>query len=216
MLLDGTFQNLDINLHAHFLFADNIAPLLEKYHTPLEFDLLSCDMDSHDLFVLNAIFEGGFRPRVVTTEYNSNYPLEHAITLIDPTMIGANTSTHDFKGCAWGASASALRIVAEKFGYTLIGVIDVLDLMWLRNDLFSSEWEVPNFEWFFSETPLGALHHPKQSSAKKNDFLLDYEVFDRIGDLNEAKSVARSKLTSQTWIVSKASHNWEQYVVPRH
>ena len=48
------------------------------------------------------------------------------------------------------------------------------------------------------------------------DFLLDYLVFDRTGDLHEAKSVARSKLTSANLDVSKASHNREQYVVPRH
>jgi hypothetical protein len=199
LLLDGTMENLDINLHAHYLFQNNIGSLLRKYNTEQEFDLLSCDMDSHDLFVLKGIFEAGFRPRVVTTEFNVNYPLEYAISQIDPTILGAqDISAYDFKfkDCAWGASASALRIVAEKFGYTLIGRVANLDLVWLRNDLISSDWEIPDFEWFFIGASLGDGLHPQQKSTEIYDFLLDFEVFERTGDLYEAKSAARSKLNS--------------------
>lgn len=79
LLLDGTRKNADINLHAHFLFANNIGEILNHHNVHKELDFLSCDMDSHDLFVMKGILDAGFRPRVITTEYNSNFPLDLAI-----------------------------------------------------------------------------------------------------------------------------------------
>jgi hypothetical protein len=35
-----------------------------------------------------AILQAGYRPQVITTEYNANYPVTDALTLIDPTMVG--------------------------------------------------------------------------------------------------------------------------------
>jgi hypothetical protein len=81
---------LEINLHKHYLFADNIVGIFQKYNVPLELDYLSVDMDSHDLWVAKAILEGGYRPRVITTEYNSNYPTNMSIAQIDPTMLSSN------------------------------------------------------------------------------------------------------------------------------
>jgi len=196
LLLDGSRENAEINLHAHYLFERNIGSVLAKYEVPKDFDLLSCDMDSHDIFVLRGILKSGYRPRVFTTEYNANYPLEYAITLIDPTIIDADVSAYDFqfKQCAWGASASALRIVAEKFGYTLVGRVGALDLVWLRNDLIKDDWEVPAFEWFFKDAPLGELHHNKQTSDDIFEFLLDFDVLEKTGSVQKSKEAARVNL----------------------
>jgi len=54
LLLDGEFSNASINLHAHFLYANNVAELFHRYGVPQEPDFVSCDMDSHDAFVLRA------------------------------------------------------------------------------------------------------------------------------------------------------------------
>lgn len=196
LLLDGTRENAEINLHAHYLFEQNIASILSKYKVPEELDLLSCDMDSHDIFVLRGILNAGYRPRVFTTAYNANYPLEYAITLIDPTVTGTDVSNYDFsfKGCAWGASASALRMIAEKFGYTLIGRVGYLDLVWLRNDLIEDNWEVPPFEWFFEDAALGSLHQSKQTSHKIFEYLVDFNVLEKTGGIQKAKEAARSAL----------------------
>lgn len=196
LLLDGSRHNEQINLHAHYLFADNIASLFKHYSVPNELDYLSCDMDSHDLFVFDGILKAGFRPRVITTEFNSNYPLELAITQIDPTILGVSTEGYDFefKECAWGASASALRLVAEKYGYTLIGRISRLDLVWIRNDLIEQFWEIPPFEWFFDKARLGALHHGIQTSEMIFQHIMDYSVYLHEGDINRARTAAREKL----------------------
>lgn len=195
LLLDGTRENAEINLHAHYLFEQNIASILSKFKVPKELDLLSCDMDSHDIFVLRGILNAGYRPRVFTTEYNSNYPLEYAIALIDPTVAGTDVSNYDFsfKGCAWGASASALRMIAEKFGYTLVGRVSRLDLVWLRNDLIEDNWEVPPFEWFFKDASF-KLHHFKQTSHEIFEHLVDFNVLEKSGGIEKAKEAARSAL----------------------
>ena len=49
--------------------------MFEKYNVKTEFDLLSEDSDSYDFFMLEAILEAGYRPRVVMVEYNANFEL---------------------------------------------------------------------------------------------------------------------------------------------
>ena len=49
----------------------NIVNHFERFGVPYNFDLLSVDTDAYDWFMLEAIFEAGYKPRVVLTEINS-------------------------------------------------------------------------------------------------------------------------------------------------
>ena len=69
LLLDAGHENPSINLKKHDLFASNIAAIFVENSVPKELDFLSCDMDSHDLWVFRAIMEAGYRPRVITTAH---------------------------------------------------------------------------------------------------------------------------------------------------
>ncbi|CAF2755382.1 unnamed protein product [Rotaria sp. Silwood2] len=146
LLLDNHYENNMINLKKHYLFANNIASIFAENNVPKQPDFISYDMDSHDLWVIRSILQAGYRPRIFITEFNSNYHITDALTLLDPTVnysgLVPNNFTFVFQQCAWGASAGALHIVAESHGYTMIGRIDALDLIWMRNDL-------PNFACFF-------------------------------------------------------------------
>ncbi|CAF3463122.1 unnamed protein product, partial [Rotaria sp. Silwood2] len=139
LLLDNHYENNMINLKKHYLFANNIASIFAENNVPKQPDFISCDMDSHDLWIMRSILQAGYRPRIFTTEFNSNYHITDALTLLDPTVNCSdavpNNFTFVFQQCAWGASAGALRIVAESHGYTMIGRIGGLDLIWMRNDL---------------------------------------------------------------------------------
>lgn len=151
-------------------------------------------MDSHDLFVLKAILEAGFKPRVITTEWNANFPLDISITQIDPTLDSKLSAgfKFEFKQCAWGASASALRAVASQFGYVLIGRIGYLDLVWLRADLIDQDWKLPGFEWFFHDADrLGQLFHQPQVSDDIYNYIIDYASFKLDGDTDKAKASAK-------------------------
>ena len=81
------------------------------YNVPEELDFLSGDMDSHDYFVMDNILTH-FHPRVVTTEYNMNWPEHMTLSQIDPQLFKSSQNLTDsfaFAGCIWGASASSWR-----------------------------------------------------------------------------------------------------------
>ncbi|CAF4946640.1 unnamed protein product [Rotaria socialis] len=157
-------------------------------------------MDSHDLWVFRAILEAGYRPRVITTEYNSNYPITDAITLLDPTIVrnSVDIGKFEFKfsQCAWGAGAGALRIVAEAHGYKMVGRVGYLDLIWVRNDLLMNQCSLlPPFEWFFHNASIGKLHHGQQSSSDILSQIIDYETYVRTGgNLTASNRAAHSIL----------------------
>ena len=203
LLLDGNNENPKINLKKHYLFANNIAAIFEENKVPQDLDYLSCDMDSHDLWVFRAILQAGYRPRVITTEYNANYPITDAITLLDPTIVGNTTFLANFRykfsQCAWGAGAGAFRIVAEAHGYTLIGRVGALDLIWMRNDLLIKDcFQVPPFEWFFRNAPIGHLFHGRQSSPDILSQITDYRTYVRTeGNLTASNIAARTILKTR-------------------
>jgi hypothetical protein len=147
------------------------------------------------LFVFEGILRGGYRPRVILTEFNSNYPLDLPIAMLDPEMLSKDLSNFDFKfaGCAWGASAAALKIVADKYGYTAVGR-SIIDLIWMRNDLIDPQWHVPPFDWFFRGLARGVLVHHSQASPDVLNRLVDYELFNRTGDLQGSIASAKRLL----------------------
>ena len=71
LLLDVGNENIGINLHKHGLCRENIVPLFEKYNVPKSYDIHFSDMDGHDIFVLEAVLNGGYRPRVIQVETNT-------------------------------------------------------------------------------------------------------------------------------------------------
>lgn len=65
LLLDGSYEDPEINLRRVMFWPDNILELLTRFGVRREFDLLSVDMDSYDWWMLERILEGGYRPRVI-------------------------------------------------------------------------------------------------------------------------------------------------------
>ena len=65
LLLDGSYEDPEINLRRVMFWPDNILELLTRFGVRREFDLLSVDMDSYDWWMLEKILEGGYRPRVI-------------------------------------------------------------------------------------------------------------------------------------------------------
>jgi hypothetical protein len=132
LLLDIANENATINLRKHYITAENIVSIFDMYNVPLEPDYVSIDIDSNDLWVLRAIISSGkYRPRVMTVEFNSNLPFMSTLT-VPPGCTIANANID----LLFGASAGALKAVAEEFGYTVVHVINKLDLVLVRNDLF--------------------------------------------------------------------------------
>ena len=201
LLLDATHNNPSINLHAHFLYSYNIAQILNSHTTPKNMDLLSCDMDSHDLWVLKAILEGGYKPRVISTEYNSNYNIEDTITLADTTLLSRSLNhSFEFQGCAWGASAGAIRTLLEPHGYALVGRVGYLDLIWIHKTSIRPCYIVPPFKFFFADSAVGSmLHHFQAKSVDVLTKLIDFKVYMATNDLVGSNKAAIEVLKQRNY-----------------
>lgn len=98
LLLDGGNEDASINLHKHFLTAENIDGLFSKYGVPRELDLLSVDVDRNDWYIMRKLVapkpgspagdysSAAYRPRVVIVEYNSDWaPPQDKVVAYDGT-----------------------------------------------------------------------------------------------------------------------------------
>jgi hypothetical protein len=199
LLLDGSHENPDINLKAHYLYGNNAAQLLHKYKVPIELDFLSSDMDSHDYFVLSNILET-FRPRIISTEYNANWPIEYEMSqvdpVLDPLLMEQSMNSFSFKECMWGASASAMKRLLEQNGYVLIEVVGRHDLFWARKDVVDC-YDLPPFEFFTDTMQLGAALHKQQTDLSFLDWLADIQVWEETKDIDKARTSAKNKLVAQ-------------------
>lgn len=131
LLMDARYSDPSINLHQHYITAENINELFKEYKVPLEFDLLSIDIDFNDFYVWQAI-GSKYRPRVVIIEYNSSHP---------PS---ADKVVH-YKPNAWwdgtnyfGASILSYYKLAQQKGYSLVyAERNGVNCFFIRNDVLS-------------------------------------------------------------------------------
>ena len=145
ILFDGDRDIPEINLHKEIITSKNIVDVFDKYNVPLETDFVSIDIDSCDLWVFRSIISSKYRPRVVSVEYNAAFPLGIFLTLPDdPTFRWRG-------GQCYGASLSALNMVALENGYTLVHVIHNYDAFFVRTDLLKED-EIPKIEKFANNT----------------------------------------------------------------
>lgn len=109
-----------------FITAENIEFLFHRYDVPLDFDYLSIDIDGNDWWVWKAIER--FSPRVVSIEFNSNFPADVSVTI-------TYNRSHRWDGTKYfGASLFALTKLAWAKGYQLVHIVENLDAIFVRND----------------------------------------------------------------------------------
>jgi len=103
----------------------------------------------------------------------------------------------------WGASAGAWRVLMSRFGYTMIGLVETLDIFWIRNDILSQHHyiRVPRFEWFF-DNPKSPNHkigidvyHNSVTNSTWLELLVDNEVFHRTKNISLARASVRQSLS---------------------
>ena len=73
------------NCQTAWITASNIKHLFSNVSVPHGVDYVSIDLDSTDIWVLRALLSGdcAFRPKVISVEYNSNFPWEYALAFPD-------------------------------------------------------------------------------------------------------------------------------------
>jgi hypothetical protein len=193
LLLDGGHSNATINLHREMIYPDNIVSLFEKYDVPLEPDYVSVDVDSTDVLILEKLLASKFAPRVLTVEYNSNFPLEATISLTP-------TSRWNGRDLRFGASLGAIHAVATRHGYSLVHIVPGLDAVLVRSDILCSGKILPYETW--KNTVAARMHARCASVAECADDFMDSEVYFATHDVAKARTAARKYLDKHPEIVT--------------
>jgi len=120
------FQN--VRLAKCRVVPGNIAALLVAYEVPTDFSILNLDIDSYDLFVICAMLQAGFRPKIITMEINEKLP--------PPLFFTVKYSPEWYwKGDHfYGCSATAAAETVKPFGY-IIESIKFNNIFFVRGDL---------------------------------------------------------------------------------
>lgn len=131
LLLDGSHENLSINLQKEFITAENINYLFEKYQVPYDLDLLVIDINYNDFYVWKAIDEK-YKPKVIIIEYNATHlPHEDKVVYYDPIFMWDGSNYY-------GASILALYRLGKKKGYSLVyAERRAVNLFFVRDDLIT-------------------------------------------------------------------------------
>jgi len=118
LLMDGGHSNPDINLQQVIFWPNNIVKHFQKFGVKKEFDLLSVDTDSYDWFIIEAILEAGYKPRVLVTEVNVGFDLEDSKSILPPAD---GKSYERWDGTAYhGTSILSLYYLFNRFQYSLL------------------------------------------------------------------------------------------------
>ncbi len=157
LLLDSSFSNPSINLHKEFLTPENIGSVFRRHGVPSEPDFVSIDVDSVDLWLFKGMLQAGFRPRLVSIEYNSNFSIDESVTM----PIGVKWQ----EDACYGASLLALYEVGREYKYSLVAVSSLLDVFFVPSSLCSAE-HVPTLEYLAQFTGLPAHRVPTMERRK--------------------------------------------------
>ena len=199
LLMDGSHENLTINLHQEMIAIDTIVGLFEKYGVPHEPDYVSIDLDSCDIWIMKEV-ASKYKPRVMTIEYNSNFPPGTTVAW-PPTC---SERWHEDK--IFGSSIGAIYLAAEDVGYTVVHGIDVADLFLVRNDvLFGPDLKKAiqvhpqsTIEAWISNKPL----HPDPKDKSRYSIYVDYASYSRHGkSVKDAQQQAFRDLRERTQLL---------------
>lgn len=99
---------------------DRLDAILASLSVPIDFDVLSIDIDGSDYWVLDSIET--YRPRVIVIEFNPNIP--NCVEFVQPRGLSLQQ----------GSSPLSLKLLAESKGYELAATT-FANLIFIRSDL---------------------------------------------------------------------------------
>jgi hypothetical protein len=134
--LGRKIEDKSLIVRQHVVTAENIELVLMGSSLPLEFDLLSIDIDGNDYWVWQKIER--HHPRVVVIEYNATFPPGcDWVMEYNPKAVWDGT-------CKFGASLTALERLGVSKGYKLVGCnLAGVNAFFVREDLVSDRFDAP-------------------------------------------------------------------------
>ena len=129
-----------------FVTRENIVSIFEEMNIPIEFDLLSIDIDGNDYWVWQAL--SGYKPRIAIIEFNGAYPPPRQMVIkYNPNFAWDGTTYY-------GASLTSLTLLGNQMGYALLGTDSRgVNAFFVRRDLLEQSG-------FPELTPEAAYHPP--------------------------------------------------------
>lgn len=120
--------------------SQNIGSLFATNKVPRDVDYVSVDIDTADIWVTKGMLTDGYRPRVMSIEYNPNFPsTAPPIAFPDPSihpMLNARAAFSWSHTCFLGSTARAIEEMMTTFDYVLTNVSAGLDLFFVRGDVW--------------------------------------------------------------------------------
>lgn len=128
---DASIEDDEAGIRKAVLSEENIVEHFVAAGTPRDVDYVSIDVDSIDVWLLRALLLGDYRPRILSVEFNPNFGPE--------MMITCERVWHEWsRRTVFGASAAAINLVADMYGYEAVYVARSLpgsDIFFVRSDL---------------------------------------------------------------------------------
>jgi len=150
MYFDAAVGAPDLRIFQATLTQDNIADIFREHGVPQDVDYVSIDVDSVDLWLLQGLLSAGYKPRVISVEYNANFPPGAEITF--------QQTWHPWTGrSVFGASAGALHRVATEHGFVPVHVMrNGMDIFFVQKAVLApvcNMYTVPDFKKLASFLP---------------------------------------------------------------
>ena len=132
---DENLSNQSNGLVKHeWITPENIMDLFVKYKVPYDFDLLSIDIDSDDIYVFDSIDTKKYTPSVIIAEYNPGLP-NHLPLSIEKGKSDYGINPHPQNNnfpCYHGCNIHAWYVVAKRKGYSIVTTCGV-NVVMVRN-----------------------------------------------------------------------------------
>jgi hypothetical protein len=103
-----------------FVDKDNISELLTKKSLYLNPDFFSLDIDGIDFYVMESVLSSGYRPKIVSVEYNSTFGPTRELTIIYKADFeyGKAHPSHFY----YGVSVAGWKKLFRKYNYEFVTV----------------------------------------------------------------------------------------------
>ena len=153
-----------------WITAENIMELFSKYKVPNDFDFLSIDIDSDDIYVFDQIDTKKYKPSVIIGEYNPGIP-NHLPLAIEKGKSDYGINYHypkneDFP-CYHGCNIHAWYVVAKRKGYSVLTTCGV-NVVMVRN-YYAKNFTVPSLNDIINEPYFRKEPNRFYSQIKLND-----------------------------------------------
>lgn len=155
----------DLTLSKNFVNCENIEALLDEHNIPLDFEVLSIDIDSNDYWIWKKIQK--YRPKVIVIEYNAFFPSE------DNWVMDYDPNKKWDSSTVFNASLRSLNNLANEKGYQIVACsISGVNAFFIRKDLINDR---------FKMLELDQIYHPIRYYLKRDFTIL--KGFQKQGDV---------------------------------